>query len=600
MTRRPIPPRPARIQLALCFEDVAKNIFNSKDGTMTRCVSPFPLLAEHPPPRSAKQQRRKDPFRARGERPGPPTPPPPLPLRAQGAARRRPRRGHRPRPATVGAQDVPERVRPVRGPRHRGCVHRHLHLPRQSTAHPRRRRASVSAGAPAAIPAAINAAPDAAPTITTFPPDYLLDPTGCVPIESVAADVARSDDAVPSRWRSASGAGQYPKLPFLGGAGAPFSLLVKGTRAMDHLPPPVDVVRRLHARPSADAFAPHPNDVSGVLAAFAELARKEIGAGSDSGSSRCEMSSYFDLQMLYGTSAEECAAIRTFEGGKIKPDAAARRGGCDSAAAAALLVVFSRNHNLVADHVSSAGDGSDEDVFQTARHVNALALRGVPEGLRPLRRRRPAPPGTCAHASRGSESTRGRERIRRARPRAPRRARHGTRAGPRARADGGRRRPGRGRRASRGVRRAVRPRGATTSPRGSARATVPCAARARGGVCTLNEFRARCGLPRWTSFEEMTGGETKLCETLAELYRDVDEVELYTGMLCEYNVSNTGAMLPHTRAHVRATLEALANDAWFSEEKLADEGARTPRGGSNWGRRPVSRVCSPRTRARNS
>ena len=62
--------------------------------------------------------------------------------------------------------------------------------------------------------------------------------------------------------------------------------------------------------------------MSGVLAAFAELARKEIGAGSDSGSSRCEMSSYFDLQMLYGTSAEECAAIRTFGGGEDH----ARRG----------------------------------------------------------------------------------------------------------------------------------------------------------------------------------------------------------------------------------------------------------------------------------
>ena len=56
-----------------------------------------------------------------------------------------------------------------------------------------------------------------------------------------------------------------------------------------------------------------------------------------------------------------------------------RRAGaaCDSAAAAALLVVFSRNHNLIANHVTSAGDGSDEDVFQTARHVNALAFRAV-------------------------------------------------------------------------------------------------------------------------------------------------------------------------------------------------------------------------------
>ena len=73
----------------------------------------------------------------------------------------------------------------------------------------------------------------------------------------------------------------------------------------------------------------------------------------------------------------------------------------------------------------------------------------------------------------------------------------------------------------------------------------------------------------------MTGGETKLCETLAELYGDVDEVELYTGMLCEYNVSNTGAMLPHTAHACGLPLDAVANDAWFSEEKLADEGTYT-------------------------
>ena len=64
-------------------------------------------------------------------------------------------------------------------------------------------------------------------------------------------------------------------------------------------------------------------------------------------------------------------------------------------------------------------------------------------------------------------------------------------------------------------------------------------------------------------------------DDVAELYGDVDEVELYTGMLCEYNVSNTGAMLPHTAHACGLPLDAVANDAWFSEEKLADEGTYT-------------------------
>ena len=82
-----------RIELALCFEDVAKNIFNSLRWNDDEVRLSLPLLAEPTPARSAKQQRRKDPFERVGTRPGPsapsgppPTPPgpPPFPLRAQG------------------------------------------------------------------------------------------------------------------------------------------------------------------------------------------------------------------------------------------------------------------------------------------------------------------------------------------------------------------------------------------------------------------------------------------------------------------------------------------------------------------------------------
>ena len=73
---------------------------------------------------------------------------------------------------------------------------------------------------------------------------------------------------------------------------------------------------------------------------------------------------------------------------------------------------------------------------------------------------------------------------------------------------------------------------------------VAAVKRARAsGVCTLNEFRAQLGLAAWDSFEEMTGGETSLCEKLTAVYGDVDNCELYTGLLCEYNVGNVGAMM---------------------------------------------------------
>ena len=98
-----------------------------------------------------------------------------------------------------------------------------------------------------------------------------------------------------------------------------------------------------------------------MVTAFAELARKEIGSRCPIPDRRgAEAEQVFDLQMLYGASAEECAAIRTFEVGTSGHSAAARRDlvRFRRDAARAPDDVFSRNHNLIADHVTSAGDGS--------------------------------------------------------------------------------------------------------------------------------------------------------------------------------------------------------------------------------------------------
>lgn len=44
----------------------------------------------------------------------------------------------------------------------------------------------------------------------------------------------------------------------------------------------------------------------------------------------------------------------------------------------------------------------------------------------------------------------------------------------------------------------------------------------------INQYRKRFGLPRFTSFEDMTG-ETELAAELKELYKDIDAVEYYIG-----------------------------------------------------------------------
>jgi hypothetical protein len=50
------------------------------------------------------------------------------------------------------------------------------------------------------------------------------------------------------------------------------------------------------------------------------------------------------------------------------------------------------------------------------------------------------------------------------------------------------------------------------------------------GVCTLNEYRSRLTLKKYQSFEELN---PELAKRLAKLYKTIDDVELYPGLLCE-------------------------------------------------------------------
>jgi hypothetical protein len=64
--------------------------------------------------------------------------------------------------------------------------------------------------------------------------------------------------------------------------------------------------------------------------------------------------------------------------------------------------------------------------------------------------------------------------------------------------------------------------------------------------------------------------EPETSAVLKELYGDVDKCELYTGLLCEYNLANAGAMLPHA-SHMCSLagwcrfnrVETSVDSAWF-------------------------------------
>lgn len=56
-------------------------------------------------------------------------------------------------------------------------------------------------------------------------------------------------------------------------------------------------------------------------------------------------------------------------------------------------------------------------------------------------------------------------------------------------------------------------------------------------VCSLNEFRKFFGMSRHERFEDINENE-QICNTLRDLYGDVDSVELYPGYLCEGKENN--------------------------------------------------------------
>jgi hypothetical protein len=94
-------------------------------------------------------------------------------------------------------------------------------------------------------------------------------------------------------------------------------------------------------------------------------------------------SSYLDLSPLYGSTQEEQNQVRTFKGGKLKPDSFYdSRLEAFPPGVSALLVCFNRFHNYVVQQLKLINEGGkfpdpkqsisaatklDNDLFQTGR-----------------------------------------------------------------------------------------------------------------------------------------------------------------------------------------------------------------------------------------
>jgi linoleate 10R-lipoxygenase len=141
-------------------------------------------------------------------------------------------------------------------------------------------------------------------------------------------------------------------------------------------------------------FVRHPAGLSSMMFSFAALVIHTVFRTSHDNVNINETSSYVDLAPLYGNNQERLNEIRVHDGrGLILPDTFAEdRLMLLPPAVCALLVLFSRNHNYIANKLFEINErqtytnpehiplgdperakkisNQDEDIFQTARLIN--------------------------------------------------------------------------------------------------------------------------------------------------------------------------------------------------------------------------------------
>lgn len=196
-----------------------------------------------------------------------------------------------------------------------------------------------------------------------------------------------------ARYRRHDGGNNNPWNPEMGKAGTPYARTVPPLRPKGpNLPDPELVFEQLLKRPDNE-FREHPSGLNRLFFSFATIVIHECfqtRRGTDQWIN--ETSSYVDLSTLYGNTEVEQGGVRTYNNGLIYKDSyASERIAMMPPGVVALLVMFSRNHNVIAkdllsineegrygewDKLKTEGNepGSqkwqDEDIFQIARNIN--------------------------------------------------------------------------------------------------------------------------------------------------------------------------------------------------------------------------------------
>lgn len=159
-----------------------------------------------------------------------------------------------------------------------------------------------------------------------------------------------------ARYRRHDGGNNNPWNPEMGKAGSPYSRSVPPLKAKGpNLPDPELVFEQLLKRNGP--FRPHPSGLNRLFFSFATIVIHECFQTSRKDPWINETSSYVDLSTLYGNTEVEQERVRTHKNGTIYPDSvASERIMLMPPGVIALLMLFSRNHNTIAESLLSINE----------------------------------------------------------------------------------------------------------------------------------------------------------------------------------------------------------------------------------------------------
>ncbi|CAF4606585.1 unnamed protein product [Rotaria sp. Silwood1] len=186
------------------------------------------------------------------------------------------------------------------------------------------------------------------------------------------------------QWRSADGSGNNLAFPNIGKSGQKYVQNCRSKRSQTNdLPDPGLIFDELLRRcPDQDGqFKKSESLISSNLFYFATLITHDLFNTDPVDRSINATTSYLDLSPLYGWTKEIQDSIRTGSNGLLKSDQYAdTRFWIQPAGVTALLVLFSRNHNYLAENLLKIDENNrfssledkkrDEALFQTARLIN--------------------------------------------------------------------------------------------------------------------------------------------------------------------------------------------------------------------------------------